>query len=518
MGKKLMSAVVAGCLLVVLPACGDKTDEATRAAGITPVDALALVTVNLEPSIEQKRNLLSVARKFPVASEKVKGEFDQTRDELLDDLVKEAGLDFKRDVEPWLGDEVAFALLPPAAGDDPRPVVFVQTTDEAKATAALEKVRKSGDFDGQYRMVEGFAVISDQSDPDDETKVLDVIEAQAKKDDGGLADTKVFTEVVDELAGDRLVLAWTDVQAVIRLAQETSPIPGFDLTGAFKDASSVAIDFHAEKEALIFEGVSRPFNEGKGGEPKITEGLSKDSIGVFTFFDVAAVFKQVMELVSGGGGGGGGDGAEFAEEFEKQTGLNLQTDILSWMEGEFVVVAGAVPEGQTFPDFGLVIEPTDMDKAKAALPKIVQSLENSGNVQLEERKVEGGTTAYVVPEAFTPGIQPAMALFEDRFVLANRAEYLEQLSKPASSSKLGESSSYRKVVGEGSSQTVAQMILRIDPIREAVEKAFLGSAEGDERGDYETEIKPNLEPLDSFGLLARHDGKFDRFEMKLTFD
>lgn len=516
MRRKLTSAVLTASLLLVLPACGEKTDEATRAAGITPVNALALVSVNLDPSIEQKRNLLSVARKFPVASEKVKGEFDQTRDELLGDLVKEAGLDFKRDVEPWLGDEVAFALLPPAGGNEPRPVVFVQATDESKAKVALEKVRKSGDFDGQFRTIEGFVVISDQGDADaEDEKVLDVIAAQAKKEDGGLSKSKAFKEVVDELSGDRLILAWTDVQAVIGLAQETSAIPGFDLTKAFKDASSVAVDFHAEKEALVFAGVSRPFNEGKGGEAKITEGLSKDSIGVFTFFDVAAVFRQVMELVSGGGHGGG-DGAEFAEEFEKQTGLNLQTDILSWMEGEFVVVAGAVPEGQTFPDFGLVIEPTDMDKAKAALPKIVQSLQTSGNVQLEERQVEGGT-AYVVPEPFTPGIQPAMALFEDRFVLANRAEYLEELSKPASS-KLGDSSSYRKVVGEGSSQTVAQMILRIDPIREAVEKAFLGSAEGDERGDYETEIRPNLEPLDAFGFLARHDGKFDRFEMKITFD
>lgn len=512
--RRKLTLVVLVASLLVLPACGGKTDEGTRAAGITPVNALALVSVNLDPSIEQKRNLLSVARRFPAASDKVKGEFDETRDELLDDLVKEAGLDFKRDVEPWLGDEVAFALLPPAEGDEPRPVVFVQTTDETKAKAALEKVRKSGDFDGQYRMVDGFAVISDQSDPVDEQKALDVIEAQAKKDDGGLAKSKVFTDVVDELAGDRLVLAWTDVQAVIRLAQESSPIPGFDLTKAFKDASSVAVDFHAEKEALVFAGVSRPFNEGKGGKPKITEGLSKESVGVFTFFDVATVFKQVMALV---GGGGGGEGDEFLEEFEQQTGLNLQSDILSWMEGEFVMVAGAIPEGQTFPDFGFVIDPTDMEKARAALPKIVQSLATTGDIQLEERKGADGNTVYVVPEAFTPGIQPAMALFDDRFVLANRIEYLEQLSKPASS-KLGDSSSYEKVVGEGSSQTVAQMILRIDPIREAIEKAFLGEAEGDERGDYETEIKPNLEPLDAFGFVARHDGKFDRFEMKITFD
>lgn len=515
MMNRLVPAALAASLLFILPACGGRTDEATRAAGITPANALALISVNLDPSIEQKRNLLSVARRFPAASGKVKGEFDQTRDEVLDDLVKEAGLDFKRDVEPWLGDEVALSLLPPAGGDEPRPVVLVQTTDEDKASNTLGKVRKSGDFEGQFRMLDGFAVISDQGEtPAEDEKVLDVIEAQVKKDDGGLAATKAFDEVVDELAGDRLVLGWADVQGLVRLAAQSSPIPGFDLTKAFKDASSVAVDFHAEKEALVFEGVSRPFNEGQGGDPEITKGLANDSLGAFTFFDISTVFEQVMELVTGGGGG---DRSGFAEEFEKQTGLNLQGDVLSWMEGEFVVVAGAVPDGRTFPDFGLVIEPTDMEKAKAALPKLVQSLETSGNVQLEERKVNGGTTAYVVREELTAGIQPAMALFEDRFVLANRIEYLQDLSKPASS-KLGDSAAYEKVVGEGSSQTVGQMILRLDPIREAVENAFLDSAEADERSDYEKEIKPNLEPLEAFGLLARHDGKFDRFEMKITFD
>lgn len=71
MSRKLTPVLLASCLLLILPACGDKTDEATRAAGMLPADALALVTVNLEPSIEQKLNLLSVDRRFPAADDKV---------------------------------------------------------------------------------------------------------------------------------------------------------------------------------------------------------------------------------------------------------------------------------------------------------------------------------------------------------------------------------------------------------------------------------------------------------------
>lgn len=509
--KRLLSVLVAGSLLI-LPACGGKTDEAVRAAGITPTDAIGLITVNLDPSIEQKRNLLSIARKFPVASEKVKGGFDETRDELLTDLVKEGGLDFERDVKPWLGSEVALAVLPPAPNREvPMIAVFVQTTDEAKAKAALEKVRKNGEFDGEYRIVDDFVVLSAQENEKDNVPALDRIEAQSKNDDGGLARSGRFTGVTNELAGDRLILMWADVKAALDLAEGLEGIPGLDMTEVFKKAGPVAFDLHAEKEAMVFQGVSMPFTDAKGGKAAITDSLPAGSLGAFTFFDLGAAYQQVVDLVGGRGG------ADLSEEFETQTGLNLQSDILSWMEGEFVVVAGAIPEGQSFPDFGLVIEPTDKDKAKAALPKILQSLGEKGQITLEEQKLAGGATAYVVPEAFTDGIQPAMALLEDRFVLANRVEYLEQLSKPASSS-LGENKAYRSVIAEGSSGVLGQMVLQIDPIREAIENAFLGDADAEERADYDKEIKPNLEPLSGFGFVARHDGKFDRFEMKITFD
>ena len=110
--KRVIVAVLVAAVLV-LPACGKKTDESVRAAGITPVDALGLLSLNLAPSIEQKRSLLSVARRFPDAAEKVKDEFDDTRDELIAEVLEDSGLDYKADVKPWLGNEVALVVLPP---------------------------------------------------------------------------------------------------------------------------------------------------------------------------------------------------------------------------------------------------------------------------------------------------------------------------------------------------------------------------------------------------------------------
>lgn len=515
MAKRLMSAVVAGAILIALPACGAKTDEATRAAGITPTNAIALVSVNLDPSIEQKRNLLSIARKFPAASDKVKGEFDETRDQLLSDLVKEGGLDFQRDVKPWLGDEVALVVLPPAAaGGSVLVGVFVQTTDEAKAKAALEKTRKGGDFSGDYRVIDGFVVISDQDDAADNPKLLDRIEGQSKKDDGGLAKADRFTEMVDELAGDRLVLAWADVEEALRQATYGQSVPGLDLSKLFKNGGAVAVDFHAAKEALVLQGVSRPFGQTKAGTAALTEGLPAGTLGALTLFDFGTAVREVLKIVGGAGGGG----ENISDLIKSQTGIDLDADVLSWMEGEFVLVAGAVPPGQPFPDFALVVEPSDKAKAAAAIPRIVEAIRARAGIPLEEKKLADGTTAYVLPESVVDdaGFAAAMALFEDRFVLANRQEYLEQLRKDASPS-LGDSSTYRAVVGEGSSKTVGQLVLQIDPIREAFENALLGG-DAEARASYEKEVKANLVPLGGLGILARREGKFDRFEMKLTFD
>ena len=49
----LVSGGIAGAVvaLTVLPACGQKTDESARAAGVLPSNALGYVSVNLEPSI-----------------------------------------------------------------------------------------------------------------------------------------------------------------------------------------------------------------------------------------------------------------------------------------------------------------------------------------------------------------------------------------------------------------------------------------------------------------------------------
>src|SRR5438132_10765863 len=99
--------------IVLLPACGSgggaKTDEAKRAAGLVPGDALAYVSVNASPSDAQKSKVASILEKLPKAQRKT---FDAEKDQLLGMAVSKLGLNYETDVKPWLGAEVAVAALP----------------------------------------------------------------------------------------------------------------------------------------------------------------------------------------------------------------------------------------------------------------------------------------------------------------------------------------------------------------------------------------------------------------------
>ena len=501
-----LAAVLVGASLLALPACGQKTDETTRAAGITPVTAIGFLSLNLDPAIEQKRNLLSIARRFPDARDEVQGEFDEARDGLIAELLEDTGLDFQRDVEPWLGKEVAVAVLPAAGGDEPLAVAMVETDDEAQARAAIDKATGAGEFEGAYQVIDDFVVVTDAEDLAAEQAALAEISGQADKDDGGLAEADEFTEVVDELAGDRLLLAWVDMKEALAVAGELG-IDGIErFTG---EATTLALDVHAESAAVVLQGVAAASGEGNGEAPELTRSLPAGTLAALTLFNVGTGVTEGIRAFTGEGGGG-----DFLADFEDATGINLETDILSWMRGELVLVGGAIPEGQQFPDTALVVEPSDGAAARDGVAKVRQALADQG-FELEEHDV-AGTTAYVAPEPFTEGVQPAMALREDRFVLASSAGYLDQLLADGAP-RLADTDAYESVLGDDSGEnTTMQFVALLDPIREALENLLL--ADDEDRATYEADVKPNLEPLAAFGIVARQDGRFNKVALKLTFD
>jgi uncharacterized protein DUF3352 len=508
--KRLLAILAAVSL--VAPACA-KNEQTTKAASLTPPDALAYVSVSLDPPAGQKRNLQGICARF-----KDLGKDDCDVQRILVELFEDIGLDYNRDVKPWIGKELAFAVLPPGeAGGDPLTVLFVEAGDTAAASDRLRAAARSGDLDAGYKVVGNFVVLDGQEKKSDRTAALARVQAQAGEDAGkgpqkALAGNAGFTSVVSKVRSPRLALGWLNAKETLKLLGTHFPIPGF---GALLDEAerkgaggSVAFALYAETGVLALEGVT----DGKGatqelaGTPKLTEGLPADTLAAVTAFGVGKSLSAGLGAAEGAAGAGP-QMSGFLDEMRRETGLDLQQDVFSWMKGEVVISAGRLREGR-IPDIGLVVEPTDEARAAAGVTKLRTAAEKSLGAPLRSRAI-GQTTAYVVPEPFFPGVQPAMALFSDRFVLASTPEYLTTLSKP-STPGFGATAEYRQVIG--SNDAVAfQILMRLAAVRDAVVSVL----DPEEKAAYQSDVVSWVQPLETLLLrVLPSDGP--RIEIKVT--
>ena len=498
MKRLALAVVMAGGLLA---ACGQgSTDETARAAGITPPDVLAFVSLSLDPSSEQKRHLLSVANAFPKAD--VKGEFDESRDEMLRDISEEAGLDYETQVEPVIGPEIALAVFPPAEkGGEPQAAVVIEIDDEEAAT----KLAREGSDGAAYRVV-GDYLLATTAGP----KAAPLFDRfEGRSDGGGLSAKPEFERLTAELHGDRLLLGWVDLPRLMDLAEEASegqdlPFSGFDPWNSLGKAAPAAFDLHAENRAIVFESVSAATGEEKGSRPVITEGLPADLLGALTVFDLEKALGDVVESFTNELGDEAGTG-DLADEL----GLDPQRDILSWWGGETVLAAGPVNPATGFPDAALIVEPSDRAAAEAGQLKLIAAAEEATG-PLTRTEVEGAMV-HSVSEP-TEGLQPTFGLLDDRFIFATSLEYFEKVANEGSAA-LSESDAYESVIDpDTSGATQTQLYLDIDKIREALEQTF-DLAEDE---DYARDTKPNIEPLDHFGMRAARIGDLNRVRLEIT--
>lgn len=496
-----------GCLIVAvvvatgLAACGNsggKTDETKKAAAFVPTSALAYISVAVNPSDSQKSDIDGILAKFPKASKKT---FDGARDDALTHAVKNLGLDYERDVKPWLGDELSLAVMPNTP--NPSVVGLIKSKDDAQATAALAKAAKSPNFDAAYKVVKGYVIVVQKKD----TALLDTVARQADSGGGLAADAK-FTRVVDKLSGDRLVTAWADGHALLALAKtELSRQTGkarINLNG-LPDIGSAAADLHAVSNGGVLSGVVETPGSTGGGDLSVTSNLPSDSLGAISLWNIGGAFDSVLGAVLQSNPQASSD----LNKAQKQLGLDIRNDVLSWMHGETVIAVGPPTTGPT-PDFALLVHATDKSKAQAAVTKINSVLTQKLGVKLDQRPGPNGSTMYVFPAPIRTGIQPAMALVGDNFILASSTDYLTRLAKGSGGFDSG--SAFKDTLGSAEPGTEFQMVLQISSIRQYLEGLLTGKSK--ER--YETDVKPWLDPFSAAGVRVRKDGSLTKFEVKAT--
>ncbi|WP_372727263.1 DUF3352 domain-containing protein [Nocardioides sp.] len=162
-----------------------------------PASTVAYVSVDLDPSGEQKIAAVQMLRQFPAIRDEIGLDTtDDLRKAIFEEIQAEAGactgLDYADDVEPWLGDRMALALVDRDT-QDPAPVAAVQVTDAEAADAGLAALSACGEDAGSqplgFAVSGGWAVLA-ESDEIAEQVIDDAAESSLADD----ADYRTWTE------------------------------------------------------------------------------------------------------------------------------------------------------------------------------------------------------------------------------------------------------------------------------------------------------------------------------------
>src|SRR2546428_12364633 len=269
-GLAVVSAATAAALVLVLT-------PRTSVEKMVPATLDVYAVANLDPSASQKLNLLRAVHRFPDTST------DQKLAEQLDKALKDSGITFTGDIQPWLGAQVGLAVRIPQGNADPPLAFFAVSRDDAKAASALAKIgpgpqgkkyvwhdttyggvtiavgsptastkpSSTGLKAGAYAIVDHVVVIASS-----EALVREIIDADQGRS-ARLVDSADYKATLTKVPADRLALVYVNGQSVVShlnsqlttpLAASLAAIKGLGDAEAFQGA---ALALFARQDGIV---------------------------------------------------------------------------------------------------------------------------------------------------------------------------------------------------------------------------------------------------------------------------
>jgi hypothetical protein len=495
-----------------------------HAIDLVPKRSLAYANVFLEPSTAQRRAIRDLLERFPVKTP------ERAQDliaNLLDEPLSEIGLQFERDVQPWLGDQIAGFVLPPRSLEaDLDGGVLIATTDEDATREALEKYRRKnnvGTERGTYKdhdleigadgTVTGFlgSFLYVGTRPG--------FEAAADTDASGdsLADSPRYQRAVGGLEDDRLAIGYLDTSGSMRALRreggpEMLPLRQLGLT----QGQTQAAVMYVTPKAVIVDQVSDLPERGLGrqlagiySERGIMERLPRDAWAAFSLPNVGGVAKAIFAQATAFLPGGLGPAAAN-ERIRRATGLDLNRDVFPWMEHAALYVSGT---NRVDIGGGVLISSSDARASRRAVHRMAGVLIAQG-APIEQRtwtwqgNVDIGndgkdTKGYAIDIGAEEPVH--LVADEDRVVLAYGDEATGQALD--ASSYMGDGLEWRESVKTLDKDYVPLFYVDLQAARAAIE-AF----GADQQDVYVEDMEPWLEPLSHVISGTRRKG--DRIHIR----
>jgi hypothetical protein len=384
------------------------SNSTDRAAALAPANSALYVNVYLQPSTGQQMNLGGLIGRLPGFADEAS--LDEKIDQVVDNLLATTGLglDYREQIKPWLGNQVAIAAWPSGADPaDASVVLIAEVKDRPAADAALAEITASGATSevqvyegvdlhvadgGAYAFVGEMLVFGES--PEGLQAVVDADGAT-----GTLAERPDFRATMAELPPDHLASAFIDLSAIAD-ATETA-----DQFAAFSTAGAALI---AERDGLRLSG-SAPFDVegaassatagfGLGGEPSsLVDWMPDDTLAELVIFGLRRTLEDAEEAAAGTP-----QGEEIIDSLDTfralaafGLGIDIDAELLPLLDREVGLaitgIDGDMPSGQ------LLLRPEDPEAAEATLMRVFDGLTATGGTTSSETHDGVEITVLTIP-------------------------------------------------------------------------------------------------------------------------
>ena len=480
--RKLLLTIAVLVLPVVAAGCGNTNEAASGASELVPAGSVIYGEANLKPEGDQKQAIDSILSKFPGG-----GEAGDKLEDLIEKGLREsdAPISFRKDIEPWLGDEAAFFVGGIGQGGQSKAsAALVATTDEDKARDALEKSAEGKLTKHDYNDVEYLTDGSEQAGAVfDGFLVLgteDGVKAAIDTADGGakLSDDEDYKKAVDDAASDRLGFLYVNGPELFNAMREVGTLPE-SFRKFFKEPVAATVD--ADDDGVVVESNVPP----ELARSFAFFGEASDVLGDMPADSWVAVGQtdlgKLIDFYVGAFASMAGGRDAILGQFKAATGLDLEQDVLSWM-GDF----GIFVRGTSLANLDGALVVQTSDEAKSA--RFLEALERVARTQSD-----GGTRIQRRGGGYTVAIEgvpkPIHAFVESgKLVFAYGDAAAKAAVDPADT--LGDSPDFSSVKDSLGDYDVSFYVL-VKPILDLVDSTEAGSD-----ADWQ-DAKPYLEPLNA---------------------
>lgn len=434
----------------------------TASAAWLPADVVGYAELSSDLTPDQQARVSALLKHFPGFEDQAR--LGEKLDETLQTLLSRAGVDYAKDVKPWLGSSVAMAGRALPAGTTGSSdtamkardgVVLVASTDDAAASRFVQTVVDRATSQGAtvttqaYRDVpvttvspksadgqalgQAIAIVQGRlvaGDPDLVRAVIDVRKAGAQSLEG----RSTFRDAIASLPADRVGAVWLDVAALAATTQQQlqSVAPAAGLL-TFSPDSALLGTIRAEDDGLVVEvrgrgsiaGLSLLSPSPGANAPHAGRLAASAPASSVVFVDLHDVGTSIRSAL---------DAAKLANPSGPSAiaDLDKQLAILGTSSGELAAAVGDAALVATLdakePRAGIVLEVKDQALAQRLVRQIGALATLAGVGEITSRDYKGVTIqTFRQPGAVSaPGdVAPAFALDGDVLIVGSAEAVVE---------------------------------------------------------------------------------------------